>query len=360
MRLKFSNGEFGMSERKIIFIGGSAFSSIGGIQAVNRHLLKFLLNAKCLGRALFRMDDTSDVPARFRCEVSGFSGQRFSFILNTLKWALRYPKALLICDHLNYGPLAFFCGRGRYIVYVHALEVINPVSFVRRFCLRRAKRVICVSEFAADLVRGLGVEPERIVVIYHGEDFPQSEAIQSNSPHFPKVLFLGGMDRHYKGQDHLLQAARILVDRGVRFELKMLGGGEGLAQYQDQCRQLSLDSCVSLPGFVSDDEVDRQFADAAIFAMPSNGEGFGLVYLQAMANGLPCICCDGDAAKEVVVDQETGFVVPYANPERLADSLQHLIEDSELRQQMGVAGKARYEACFTEAAFERRFLKILV
>ena len=125
-------------------------------------------------------------------------------------------------------------------------------------------------------------------------------------------------------------------------------------------RDRGIADCVHLLGFVSDAQLKQEFADAAIFAMPSNGEGFGLVYLQAMANGLPCICGDGDAAKEVVVDQETGFVVPYANPERLADSLQHLIEDSELRQQMGVAGKARYEACFTKAAFERRFLKILV
>ena len=59
------------------------------------------------------------------------------------------------------------------------------------------------------------------------------------------------------------------------------------------------------------------------------------------------------------MNEETGFVVPYANPEQLADTLQRLIESPDLREQMGQAGKARYEALFTEAAFEERFMGFL-
>ena len=64
-----------------------------------------------------------------------------------------------------------------------------------------------------------------------------------------------------------------------------------------EARRLGVEKSIEFLGFVSDKDLNQHFAEALIFAMPSNGEGFGLVYLQAMANGLPCICGDGDAAK---------------------------------------------------------------
>jgi phosphatidylinositol alpha-1,6-mannosyltransferase len=309
-----------------------------------------------ISAALFRFDEESDIPQSFAGSVMAFNGSAPRFILAALQCALGHSKSYWLCDHLNYGPLAMLLSRGRYVVYTHAYELMLPVSALRRFALRRAKKVICISEFCESLVLQLGVPREKIHLLPHGADFPVLE----KEPHsLPRILFVGRLDRHYKGQDHLLESCKILKMRGLEFEMRFAGGGQKLETFRQQAREMGVDGLTNFLGFVPDEQLDQEFADADIFAMPSNGEGFGLVYLQAMANSLPCICADGDAAKEIVMDCKTGFVVPYANPEKLADALEKLLTDPALRRRMGEAGRKRYELHYTEAAFEKRFLAML-
>ncbi|CAA6693597.1 Unannotated [Lentimonas sp. CC19] len=344
---------------KVIYLAGRCFSTIGGIQSLNRQLLSLLGRSGNLERALVRFDLNENVPNTLQTQVVGFGGSARRFLWAGLQIFLGHGKGKLwLCDHLNYGPLAMLLSRGNYVVYTHAYELMLPVSPLKRFALRRAKKVICISDFCAALVQKLGVPAGRMVLLPHGQDFDSVSPSPSKAG-VPRILFVGRLDRHYKGQDHLLEAAVLLKARGLKFDLRFSGGGDTLESFKDQAKGLGVADCVQFLGFVSDAQLKQEFADAAMFAMPSNGEGFGLVYLQAMANGLPCICADGDAAKEVVVNQETGLVVPYADPEKLADALQRLIESPDLRKQMGQAGEARYEAQFTEAAFEARFLGFL-
>jgi phosphatidylinositol alpha-1,6-mannosyltransferase len=343
----------------IIYLAGRCFSSIGGIQSLNRQLLALLGGTGYLEQALVRFDQSEDIPNNLQARVSGFGGSARRFIGAALRACLgRGKDKLWLCDHLNYGPMAMILSLGNYVVYTHAYELMLPVSPLKRFALRRAKKVICISDFCAGLVRELGVPAGKMLVLPHGQDFDRVNSNSANSS-VPRILFVGRLDRHYKGQDHLLEAAVLLKARGLSFDLRFSGGGDTLESFKAQADRMGIADCVHFLGFVSDAQLKQEFADAAIFAMPSNGEGFGLVYLQAMANGLPCICGDGDAAREVVVNEETGLVVPYAHPEQLADALQRLIESPDLREQMGQAGKARYEAQFTEAAFEERFIGFL-
>ena len=344
---------------KIIYLAGRCFSTIGGIQSLNRQLLSLLRRSEKLELALVRFDIGEDIPRSLEGRVAGFESSARRFIGAALRACLgRGKDKLWLCDHLNYGPLAMILSSGNYLVYTHAYELMLPVSPLKRCALRHAKKVICISDFCADLVRELGVPASKMLVLPHGQDFDRVSPSSLKSD-VPRILFVGRLDRHYKGQDHLLEAAVLLKARGLSFDLRFSGGGDTLESFKAQADRMGVADCVQFLGFVSDTQLKQEFADAAIFAMPSNGEGFGLVYLQAMANGLPCICGDGDAAKEVVVDQETGLVVPYAHPEQLADALQRLIESPDLRERMGQAGKARYEAQFTEAAFEERFMGFL-
>lgn len=343
----------------ILYLAGRCFSTIGGIQSVNRQLLALLGKSGNLEQALVRFDQNVDIPHALKDRVAGFGGSAKRFLWAALQVCLGRGKGKLwLCDHLNYGPMALLLSRGNYVVYTHAYELMLPVSPLKRFALRRAKKVICISDFCASLVRKLGVPADKMVLLPHGQDFDRVSPTSSKAV-VPRVLFVGRLDRHYKGQDHLLEAAVLLKARGVAFELRFSGGGDTLESFKAQAETMGVADCVNFLGFVSDAQLKQEFSDAAIFAMPSNGEGFGLVYLQAMANGLPCLCADGDAAKEVVANEETGLVVPYANPEKLADALQRLIESPDLREQMGQAGQARYEAQFTETAFEKRFLELL-
>ena len=98
---------------------------------------------------------------------------------------------------------------------------------------------------------------------------------------------------------------------------------------------------------------------AAVFAMPSRGEGFGLVYLQAMRAGIPCLGSRDDAAADVIVDGDTGLLVPHQDPEAIAGALARLLTDEAMRRRMGDAGRRRFESTFTYPRFRARLAGVL-
>jgi glycosyltransferase involved in cell wall biosynthesis len=116
---------------------------------------------------------------------------------------------------------------------------------------------------------------------------------------------------------------------------------------------------VKLWGQVSDAELRERYRRCSVFAMPSRGEGFGLVYLEAMAFAKPCLASLDDAAAEVVVAEETGLLVRYADREGLLYALSRLLESRALRQRLGQAGRERVLSHFTERHFGDRLWRAL-
>ncbi len=93
--------------------------------------------------------------------------------------------------------------------------------------------------------------------------------------------------------------------------------------------------------------------------MPSRQEGFGLVYLEAMAAGLPCLASTCDAAGEVVVDGETGLLVDPADQAAIVAAITRLLGDQAFREKLGRQGRKRFEECFTEEHFHQRMWQLL-
>ena len=108
---------------------------------------------------------------------------------------------------------------------------------------------------------------------------------------------------------------------------------------------------IRFTGFLSREALAERYAAASVFALPSRGEGFGVVYLEAMANGLPCVGSKGDAAGEVIVDGVTGLLIDPEQPATLRAALVQLLCDRALRCQLGEAGRARLSTHFTFARF---------
>ena len=93
--------------------------------------------------------------------------------------------------------------------------------------------------------------------------------------------------------------------------------------------------------------------------MPGRQEGFGLVYAEAMAAGLPCVASTLDAAGEVVLDQETGLLIDPSDEDAMVAALVRLLKDDDQRQRLGSNGKRRFEENFTEEAFHERISEII-
>jgi glycosyltransferase involved in cell wall biosynthesis len=112
-------------------------------------------------------------------------------------------------------------------------------------------------------------------------------------------------------------------------------------------------------GRVSDAELLASYRSADVFLLPSNQEGFGIVYVEAMRQGCPVIAGNHGGAPEVVDHGVTGFLVEHGDEEAIATRVAELLEDPELRTRMGLAARARVEELFTHRRFSDRMREIL-
>ncbi|MBI4769228.1 MAG: glycosyltransferase family 4 protein, partial [Chloroflexi bacterium] len=166
------------------------------------------------------------------------------------------------------------------------------------------------------------------------------------------LLFVGRL-RHYKGVDVLLEAMGQIPDG----RLTIVGGGPEMPRLKSLAVRLGLVERVQFSGEVGDADLPGCYQQADIFVLPSisRAESFGIVLLEAMASGLPCVTTEvGTGTSWVVQDGVTGLVVPPSDPAALAGAIRRLAGDAALRARMGAAGRARVEAEFTQERMVQR------
>jgi glycosyltransferase involved in cell wall biosynthesis len=149
-----------------------------------------------------------------------------------------------------------------------------------------------------------------------------------------------------KGIVHLIYAAALVAARtpGVRFEI--VGDGPERSALEQKVTKLGLGHCVTFLGWR--DDLGQILSDWDIFVQPSLAEGLGIVTLEAMAEGLPVVAAAVGGLRELVVDGKTGWLVPPAQAEFLAEMIHRLVADPELRASMGVAGHMRVRQRFSK------------
>lgn len=194
-------------------------------------------------------------------------------------------------------------------------------------------------------VEDFHVPEGRVRTIAAGPNFPV-DTVPPPSPEPrsgpPTVLFVGRRF-HRKGGDLLLAAFRQVRSRIPGARLVVVGPPDLTIEEEG----------VTNLGFLSRDDPDQAlrlrqaYSQAQVFCMPTRFEAFGLVYLEAMLFGLPCIGPDAWAVPEIVLHGETGLIVPPEDPDALARAIERILEDPELAARMGAAGRQRALAAFT-------------
>ncbi|WP_372948562.1 glycosyltransferase family 4 protein [Mariniphaga sp.] len=175
-----------------------------------------------------------------------------------------------------------------------------------------------------------------------------------------EILFLSNLIES-KGVFVLLEACKILKQKGLAFHCIYVGGEGDLTtlQFQTKVKKLGLGEHVVYVGKKFGNEKAEIFSKADIFVHPTFEDCFPLVLLEAMQHRLPTISTFEGGIRGIVEDGKTGFLVPQKNAEALAEKLEILIQNPSLRQQMGVAGRKKYEEEFTLNKFEERLEGIL-
>ncbi|MCR8669688.1 glycogen synthase [Agrococcus sp. HG114] len=266
-----------------------------------------------------------------------------------------------------------------HVVTAHSLEPLRPwkaeqlgggyriSSDVERRAYEAADRVIAVSDgMRADILRSYpALDPERVVTIHNGIDLeawsPLPDAGRARElgmdPDRPAVVFVGRITRQ-KGLPHLLRAARSLPE-GVQLVLvagapdtpEILAEVKGLVEELQSAR----DGVLWIDDQLERDDIRVLLSHATTFVCPSVYEPLGIVNLEAMACGAPVVGSATGGIPEVIVDGETGFLVPIdqvqdgtgtpTDPDRfvadLADALTRMVADPDAARRMGEAGRRR-------------------
>jgi phosphatidyl-myo-inositol dimannoside synthase len=175
------------------------------------------------------------------------------------------------------------------------------------------------------------------------------------------ALLVGRMnaDERFKGHDALLEAWPAVRGAAADARLVVVGGGDDVERLRQKAAALGLSNAIHFAGLVSDATLAELRRRAAFFVMPSTNEGFGLVYLEAMRDGLACIGCSGDAAAEIIIDGVTGLLVPPDSTHALAAAVARLFLEPELARSLGAAGRAREARDYTLARFQARVTSAL-
>ena len=281
-----------------------------------------------------------------------------------------------ILGKLNYGiPL---------VITTHSLEPLRPWKreqlaggydfslWIEKTALEMADAIIAVSgETKTDIERLFDVDPKRVHVIHNGIDLDEYRKVESVSalkrhgidPNRPYLLFVGRITRQ-KGIVHLVRA---IPHMDTDFQIVLCAGAPDTPEIADEMKEAVESAKKKRSGIIWIEEmVDRPavielYSHAAVFCCPSIYEPFGIINLEAMACGTAVVASAVGGIKEVVVDGETGFLVPLeqmkespfapTNPEKfsraLAARINQLMQDRQLREKFGKAGRKRAEEKFS-------------
>jgi phosphatidylinositol alpha-1,6-mannosyltransferase len=276
------------------------------------------------------------------------------------------------CDLIHaliepYAPLARRLSYGRpYVVTGHGTYVQMgeftrwPFNRMYHQALGEAQ-LVCVSQYTAQVARRV-LPDARISVIPNGVDAGKFLALPDHraEPHPPTVLAVGAV-KPRKGTLHLVRAMAAVREALPDTQCWIMGRANGAYadQVQAEIKRLGLGDSVLLKGFVSEYELLDAYSRADVFCVPSMNEGlrfegFGLVYLEASAAGLPVIGTTDTGATDAIENGVTGLLVAQARLETaLAPALLRLLTDADLRQQMGAAGRVKAAGqTWEETAFQ--------
>ena len=213
--------------------------------------------------------------------------------------------------------------------------------------IRRARFIVCISEFHRRFYLEHGARPEQLVIVYCGIDlswfYPRAG---DGVPQRPFRILSSGRLVEKKGFSILIDACRILAERGERFECVIGGDGELESALRAQVERLGLDKHVRLTGKALVQEKIVEFMhEGDMYALPcvwaSDGDVDGLpqMLMEAMACGLPGVSTRLVGIPDLIRDGVTGLLVEPNDPAGLADAIARLMHDKELRERLAVEGR---------------------
>ncbi|MGB3309236.1 MAG: glycosyltransferase [Nodosilinea sp.] len=263
------------------------------------------------------------------------------FILKMLVAVLEQRPNLILCGHLNFAPVAYLLSRCLDIPYwilVYGVDAWNIKDPLRCRALQGADKIVSISEYTRDrLTKEQNLRTDKISLLpvtFNINRFniqPKPVYLldrHSLKPNQPVILTVARLadDEQYKGYDQVIRAMPSIRQRIPDAHYILVGKGSDRLRIEALINFLGVEDCVTLAGFIPDDEICDYYNLCDVFAMPSKGEGFGIVYLEALACGRPTVGGNQDGAVDALCHGELGILVDPDNTDEIASTLTEVLQ----------------------------------
>jgi glycosyltransferase involved in cell wall biosynthesis len=348
---------------------------IGGIGGSERHVLELLpaLRERGIDARFLGLDDTGAAPGPFyeALERTGVPLERLPCprdvdprLARRVRRAVGAQRPDLLHTHLIHADVYGALARGP-AVLVSTKHNDDPfrsgrARHLEKLLTRRAARVVCITEALARFNREVvGLPPDKLRVVHYGLDEPPSAWGPPGGPELPAdapVLVAVARLVPQKGVDVAVRALARVRKTRPETRLVVLGEGPERSALDELAAELGASEAVSFPGRVGD--VAWWLRRAALLVHPARWEGFGLALLEAMLCARPVVASAVSSVPEIVVDGETGLLVPPDDPEALAERISALLDDPVRAAALGAAGETRARTEFSVARMADRTVAV--
>jgi len=341
-----------LTEFNVMMLLTDGFGGFGGISRFNKDFLMALDKCGAVTRTLafpriIRGAVEEYLPESlvyFRAAAAGKS-QYFWQVARGLR---RGPEiGLVICGHVHLLPLAYMAAkakRARLALIIHGVEAWRPTRYpLANAIAPRVDAVVAVSRLSAErFANWSSVAQERIFVLGNCVDLDRFVPVPRDQELAARyglvghrvIMTLGRLANRerYKGFDEVLDVLPSLVQKVPNIKYFIVGDGDDRARLKAKVKQLNMTPHVVFAGMTSEAEKVAHYGLADAYVMPSSGEGFGIVLLEAAACGVPVIGSLADGSREALLDGALGRLVDPRNPKMLTDTILNVLASDAPRR----------------------------
>jgi len=350
---------------KVVFVYLKAYSQTGGIEAFNNKFIKALHDIAIDNldvRILSLYDSNSNcenLPDKIKFE--GFNGKPISLFNSLVKLVDR--ETMVFYGHINIAPFAIFLylsglnKKAHFII--HGIDVWKKFSFIKRIFFKNFK-YLSVSNYTKTIFSSTNdINLSNISIFPNCIDTLTTSNLNPFDTSKFNLLTVSRLDpsEGYKGIDSLIETIPFLIERIPNFKLTIIGKGDDKNRLIKIVESLNVREYVDFKGFVETLEGYYEFCD--LFSLPSSGEGFGIVYLEAMKYSKLVIAANAGGATDVIKHDVTGKLCLYGNIKCLSETILNVHDHPKKHEEIGDSGKDYLMRNFTYEKFKERLSLII-
>jgi len=340
-RITHRNAGASDNRHQVLMLLSDAFGGFGGIAKFNRDFLTALCASPIIDRVMaiprVASEKSEPLPPKLTYATSALGGKS-QFIRAVLETARRFKKnqpqynPIIFCGHINLLPAALMarkiCGGSLYLI-IHGIEAWKPThSPLLNLSVRHIDDFIAVSNTTRRrFLRWSRLRQDQGMILPDCVDLSiftpgkKSKALleRYGLTNRAIILTLGRLatEERYKGIDEVLEILPSLVQAVPNIAYLVAGDGSDRARLEQKARQLGLEERVIFAGRISEEEKPDHYRLADAYVMPSSGEGFGIVFLEALACGIPVVGSKIDGSRDALLDGRLGILVNPTDPAEL-------------------------------------------